>query len=484
MEIPYHKLFNKSVERVILASLIFQPEFVEEFESEIGENDFYFQLHKDVFKAMMYLHHNKKIISIEMIKENLGKKNRFDETEFVYIVSEMPVSKLEYYITELRNRSIKRELIYLAKEIENGIYNQDMESQELLNFVEKSIYAIGHNSNNNFKNNEEIVEITSEYIEKMKNRTNKELVGIDTGFKVLNKMTTGFNPGDLIILAARPSVGKTALALSFVYTALKNDDGVAFFSLEMPVEQLMLRLLSIDSGIELQKIRTGVLEENEYERTYQSLKRFETKPLFVDDDGGININQLRSKLRKLKNKNPKLSFAVIDYLQIMNSVGAKDRQAEISEISRNLKLLARELKIPILALSQLNRSLESRTDKRPIMSDIRESGSIEQDADIILFVYRDDVYRKKAEKEQGEKSIENEPVIVDTELIVAKQRNGPTGTVKLSFHKHLTKFSDYQNTGMITPEEQKPTRISFSIPESRSVNMYNSNIEEFDMPQF
>ena len=168
----------------------------------------------------------------------------------------------------------------------------------------------------------------------------------------------------------------------------------------------------------------------------------------------------------------------------MNSVGAKDRQAEISEISRNLKLLARELKIPILALSQLNRSLESRTDKRPIMSDIRESGSIEQDADIILFVYRDDVYRKKAEKEQGEKSIENEPVIVDTELIIAKQRNGPTGTVKLSFHKHLTKFSDYQNTGMITPEEQKPTRISFSIPESRSVNMYNSNIEEFDMPQF
>ena len=308
MEIPYHKLFNKSVERVILASLIFQPEFVEEFESEIGENDFYFQLHKDVFKAMMYLHHNKKIMSIEMIKENLGKKNRFDETEFVYIVSEMPFSKLEYYITELRNRSIKRELIYLAKEIENGIYNQDMESQELLNFVEKSIYAIGHNSNNNFKNNEEIVEITSEYIEKMKNRTNKELVGIDTGFKVLNKMTTGFNPGDLIILAARPSVGKTALALSFVYTALKNDDGVAFFSLEMPVEQLMLRLLSIDSGIELQKIRTGVLEENEYERTYQSLKRFETKPLFVDDDGGININQLRSKLRKLKNKNPKLSL--------------------------------------------------------------------------------------------------------------------------------------------------------------------------------
>ncbi len=484
MDIPYHKIFNRSIERVILSSLIFQPEFIDEVSSEISEKDFYFEFHQHVYKAIIHIYFSKKIITEEMIKEHLEKQRKFNENEFLNIFTEMAVTKIEHYIAELKNKSIKRELLNLAKEIEHAIFQQDMESDELLNFVEGKVFAIGQNGGGDFKESNEIIEITSSYIDKMRERENKDLIGIDTGFKVLNKMTTGFNAGDLVILAARPSMGKTALALNVVYQAVQNNSGVAFFSLEMPVEQLMLRLLSIDSGIELQKVRTGSLSDNEYSRIHHSLKKFEDKMLFVDDDGGININQLRTKLRKLKSKNPKLSLAVIDYLQIMNSAGSKDRQAEISEISRNLKLLARELKIPILALSQLNRALESRTDKRPIMSDIRESGSIEQDADIILFVYRDDVYRKKAELEKKnvqpnqQQVSEPEQIVVEAELIIAKQRNGPTGTVKLHFHKHLTKFTDYYDGETKNYVIQQPTKINITEP-----FRFDSN-DEYDMPQF
>jgi replicative DNA helicase len=327
----------------------------------------------------------------------------------------------------------------------------------------------------------------------MRSRDNREVIGVDTGFRTLNKMTTGFNNGDLIIVAARPSMGKTAFSLNMVYSALKTDSGVAFFSLEMPVEQLMLRLLSIDSLVELQKLRTGDLTDNEYSRLNQSIKNFSTKKLFIDDDGGLNINQLRTKLRKLKSKNPEISMAVVDYIQIMNSTNSKDRQAEISEISRGLKLLARELKIPIIALSQLNRSLESRNDKRPIMSDIRESGAIEQDADIILFIYRDDVYRLKAEKEKemearnrGEKFVSQEVVKTHeiAEIIIAKQRNGPTGVIKLNFHKSLTQFLEIENVNF-DAEAQQPTRINM-ISDVQNIEPFDnvSDVDEASMPVF
>lgn len=225
------------------------------------------------------------------------------------------------------------------------------------------------------------------------------------------------------------------------------------------------------------KLRTGDLSDYDLGRLNEAIKKFSSYKFFIDDDGGVNINQLRTKLRKLKAKNPEVNLAVVDYIQIMSSSGSKDRQAEVGEISRGLKLLARELKIPIVALSQLNRSLESRNDKRPIMSDIRESGSIEQDADIILFVYRDDVYRLKAEKEKekeaqakGEKyrsQVEEKSEEV-AEIIVGKQRNGPTGVVKLNFLKHQTKFMDFTNDHKAIDEEaQRPTR---------------SNLESVDMP--
>jgi replicative DNA helicase len=263
-------------------------------------------------------------------------------------------------------------------------------------------------------------------------------------------MTTGFGKGDLIIIAARPAMGKTSLVLNMVLKQITLGHGVAFFSLEMPAEQLMLRLLSAHTSIFLQKLRVGDLNDEEWSRLNASLDMMNNAKLFVDDGSGVTINQLRSKLRKLKSKHPEIQMAVIDYLQIMSSAG-RDRQAEVSEISRGLKMLARELEMPIIALSQLNRGVESRNDKRPMLSDIRESGAIEQDADIIMFVYRDDVYlykeekeREKAAKAEGKEFtatyVEKEEE--EAEIIIGKQRNGPTGHVKLLFQKKLTRFVD------------------------------------------
>jgi replicative DNA helicase len=255
----------------------------------------------------------------------------------------------------------------------------------------------------------------------------------------------------LFLLEDMTVTHNTSFILNTVNSLISQGKGVAFFSLEMPAEQLMLRLLSIQTSIPLQKLRVGDMDDNQWSSLNGAIGKMNDAKLFVDDQGSININQLRSKLRKLKNQHPEIEIAVIDYLQIMQGIGSQDRHLQVSEISRGLKMLARELEMPIVALSQLNRGLESRNDKRPMLSDIRESGSIEQDADIILFVYRDDVYLYKEEKER-EKAAKAEgkeftPTYIekeeeDAEIIIGKQRNGPTGHVKLVFQKKLTRFVD------------------------------------------
>jgi len=237
-------------------------------------------------------------------------------------------------------------------------------------------------------------------------------------------MTTGFGKGDLVIIAARPAMGKTSFVLNTVNSLILQGKGVAFFSLEMPAEQLMLRLLSIQTFIPLQKLRVGDMNDDQWSSLNNAINKMHSAKLYVDDQGSLNINQLRSKLRKLKNQHPEIEIAVIDYLQIMQGIGNQDRHLQVSEISRGLKMLARELNMPVVALSQLNRGLEARNDKRPMLSDIRESGSIEQDADVVMLLHREDYYNK------------NEPDFEPTnlaEVIIAKQRNGPTGTVELVF---------------------------------------------------
>ena len=445
-------LYNLAFERSILSSIIFEPSQFDELSTALKVDDFYLPAHQDIFNAMMTLLQKDQPIDEEFIKKELIKIKKFDEQVLLEILSANPISNTKAYVDEIKDKSLKRHLLTLTTEIKRVTVEEELPSAEVVDIVEKKLYEITQdNQTSDFKDAPKMTFDTMEYIKEMKARGNSVLVGVDTGFAELNKMTTGFGKGDLVIIAARPAMGKTSLVLNTVNSLILQGKGVAFFSLEMPAEQLMLRLLSIQTSIPLQKLRVGDMNDDQWSSLNGAIDRMNSAKLFVDDQGSININQLRSKLRKLKNQHPEIEIAVIDYLQIMQGIGNQDRHLQVSEISRGLKMLARELEIPIVALSQLNRGLESRNDKRPMLSDIRESGSIEQDADIILFVYRDDVYLYKEEKER-EKAAKAEgkeftPTYIekeeeDAEIIIGKQRNGPTGHVKLIFQKKLTRFVD------------------------------------------
>ncbi|MBD3825219.1 MAG: replicative DNA helicase, partial [Epsilonproteobacteria bacterium] len=367
----------------------------------LKKDDFYLAAHQEIYGAMLTLFQKEQPLDEEFLKKELLKAKKFDEKAMLEILSTNPIANTKAYVEQLKDKALKRHLLTLTTEIKRVTVEEELESNEVIDIVERKLYEITQNNQtSDFKDSPTMTYDTLEYIKEMKARGNTVLVGVDTGFHELNKMTTGFGKGDLVIVAARPAMGKTSFILNTVNKILQNGKGVAFFSLEMPAEQLMLRLLSIQTSIPLQKLRVGDMNDEEWGRLSDSIERMNNAKLYVDDNGNVNINQVRSKLRKLKNQHPEIEIAVIDYLQIMNGTGTRDRHLEVSEMSRGLKMLARELGIPIVALSQLNRGLESRNDKRPMLSDIRESGSIEQDADIILFVYRDDVYLYKEEKER------------------------------------------------------------------------------------
>ncbi len=445
-------LYNLAFERSILSSIVFEPSQFDDLSVTLKKDDFYLPAHQDIFQAMLTLMQKDQPIDEEFIKKELIKAKKFDEQVILEILSANPIANTRAYVDEIKDKSLKRHLLTLTTEIKRVTVEEELPSAEVVDIVEKKLYEITQdNQTSDFKDSPKMTFDTMEYIKEMKARGNSVLVGVDTGFKELNKMTTGFGKGDLVIIAARPAMGKTSFVLNTVNNLIVQGKGVAFFSLEMPAEQLMLRLLSIQTSIPLQKLRVGDMNDDQWSSLNGAIDRMNDAKLFVDDQGSVNINQLRSKLRKLKNQHPEIEIAVIDYLQIMSGIGNQDRHLQVSEISRGLKMLARELEMPIVALSQLNRGLESRNDKRPMLSDIRESGSIEQDADIILFVYRDDVYlykeekeREKAAKSEGKEftSTYVEKEEEESEIIIGKQRNGPTGHVKLIFQKKLTRFVD------------------------------------------
>ncbi len=450
-------LYNLAFERSVLSSIIFDPAQFDEFEAVLNAEDFYLAAHQEIYRAMLSLSHRDLPIDEEFIKKELSGKQKFDERVLVDILTANPISNTTAYVQEIKDKAIKRHLLTLTTEIKRVTLEENLNGNDVVDLVEKKLYEITQNSQSiDFKDAPKITDDTMAYIEEMRERGDAILVGVDTGYAELNKMTTGFGKGDLVIVAARPAMGKTSFALNMVQNLLEKGKGVAFFSLEMPAEQLMLRLLSVQTSIQLQRLRVGDMNPEEYKRLNDAVDKMRHSKLFVDDHGSVNIHQLRSKLRKLKSRHPEIELAVIDYLQIMNGTGGKDRHLEVSEISRGLKMLARELEIPIVALSQLNRGLESRSDKRPMLSDIRESGSIEQDADIILFVYRNDVYLYKEEKEREKEAIAAGKEFIskyvekeeeEAEIIIGKQRNGPTGHVKLVFQKKFTRFVDKPTFG-------------------------------------
>ena len=478
-------LYNLAFERSILSSIVFEPSQFDDLSVMLKTDDFYLPAHQDIFKAIMSLFQNDLPIDEEFIKKELIKIKKFDEQVLLEILAANPISNTKAYVDEVKDKSLKRHLLTLTTEIKRVTVEEELPSADVVDIVEKKLYEITQdNQTSDFLDSPTMTFSTMEYIKEMKARGNSVLVGVDTGFKELNKMTTGFGKGDLVIVAARPAMGKTSFILNTVNNLITQGKGVAFFSLEMPAEQLMLRLLSIQTSIPLQKLRVGDMSDEQWSQLNGAIDQMNNAKLFVDDTGSVNINQLRSKLRKLKAQHPDIELAVIDYLQIMQGLGNQDRHLQVSDISRGLKMLARELGIPIVALSQLNRGLESRNDKRPMLSDIRESGSIEQDADIILFVYRDDVYLYKEEKER-EKAAKAEgkeftPTYIekeeeDAEIIIGKQRNGPTGHVKLVFQKKLTRFVD-------APTYAQAVETVYENVDTKSATMDVGVADNIDMP--
>ncbi|SMC09001.1 replicative DNA helicase [Nitratiruptor tergarcus] len=445
-------LYNLNIERAVLSSILFDPKIFEEVASVLQPKDFYHPFHQKLFEAMLALANEDQPIDEEFLKEKLELQKSFDEAAFLDILAANPLSNTASYVKEIKEKALKRELVHLTTDIKKVTVEQDLPVADVIDEIQSKLYKITtETSSQDFKSSDEVMYDTLQHLLRMKEKGNSILIGLDTGFHDLNIKTAGFNPGDLIIIAARPSMGKTAFALNLAQAVLDQNKGVVIFSLEMPAEQLMLRMLSAKASIPLQRLRVANLNDIEWNEISRLSDYYEKKKLFIDDEGNLNVHQLRAKLRKLKSQHPEIELAIIDYMQLMSGSGTKDRHLEISEISRSLKLLARELQIPIIALSQLNRSLESRVDKRPMLSDLRESGAIEQDADVILFVYRDDVYKiKEAKQKMKEAQARGELLdikieekrVEEAEIIIGKQRNGPTGVVKLWFHKDYVKFAE------------------------------------------
>jgi replicative DNA helicase len=442
---------NLELERGILSSILFNGEILEVVADILTPEDFYLPFHQKLFKLMLWLDENEYPIDEYQVKHFLEKKKEMEEGHFIEIVTTPPLQSVEKYAKELKELALKRELIRLGRKIPHLIDSPETPLGEAIEEIERKLFQIATSTHQKeFQSAEEVVTKTLHWIKERVRQGGQIVTGLDTGFVELNRMTSGLGAGDLIIIAARPAMGKTSFALNIASNIAHQGKGVAIFSLEMPAEQLMLRMVSATARLPLQDLRRGNLDDEGWGRLTAVADRLSKLPIFIDDDGNITLSTIKSKLRKLKVQHPELSLAIVDYLQLISGQ-KRERHLEIAEISRGLKLLARELQIPIIALSQLNRALESRPNKRPILSDLRESGAIEQDADLIMFIYRDSVYRemeeRKKEQEAKEKGKEYKPQFVnkdpdDVEIIIGKQRNGPIGTINMLFHKKYTLFTD------------------------------------------
>ena len=421
-------------EQSVIGSMIMSKDAIVEASEMITGADFYQQQYGIVFEAMVELHDEGKAVGLVPLQDRLREKElppEISSMEFVRdLLATVPTSaNVKYYAEIVAEKSMLRKLIKTTEEIGNLCYLGKEKTQDILEVTEKKIFDLVQN-----RGSEEFVPIRQvvlnaiEKIEKA-SRTQGSVTGIPTGFIDLDYKMSGFQPSDLILVAARPSMGKTAFVLNIAqYMAFHNDVTTAIFSLEMSKEQLVNRLLALESKVDSQNIRTGNLEDEEWAKLIEGANIIGKSHLIIDDKPGISISELRSKCRKYKMEH-NLGIIFIDYLQLMTGSGrSESRQQEISEISRSLKALARELNVPVVALSQLSRAVEQRPDHRPMLSDLRESGAIEQDADVVMFIYRDDYYNKDSEN----KNI--------AEIIIAKQRNGPIGTVNLVWMPNYTKF--------------------------------------------
>lgn len=431
---------SEAAEQSVLGSLILSDEAVARVEEILKPEDFYHDSHREIFDCILTLSRAGQGIDLITLSEELKRRGLLEKvgglTYLAEVAGSVPsAANAEDYAQIVRNKSVLRALARAANRILGQVYSSEADLPAILAEAERQILEVAQRGTvRGFAELRDVLDRALDHIEFL--YTNRgQTTGIPTGLVDFDAMTSGFHPSELIILAARPSMGKTQLALNIARNAaIEGKKAVAVFSLEMPAEQLALRLLSAESLIDSQRLRTGYLkEEEDWKKLSFALARLSEAPIYIDDTSGLTVNEIRARARLLQQER-QLDLIVIDYLQLMSGSGrrSENRQQEISEISRSLKGIARDLNVPVLALSQLSRAVESRQDKRPMLSDLRESGAIEQDADLVCFIYREDYYPQAGE-EKGDKSN-------IAEIIIAKQRNGPIGKFELLFMKEIGKF--------------------------------------------
>ncbi len=443
LRIPPHSL---EAEASVLGGLLLDNSAWDRVGDMLIDNDFYRYEHRHVFAAIHSLINGSRPADVITVYEHLQSLGKAEEVGGLAYLNSLAqyvpsATNIRRYAEIVRERSILRKLVSASDEIATSAFNpQGREVAKILDEAEQKIFSIGEEGSRmkqGFQRMESLVVELLDRVEEMSQNPN-DITGVPTGFYDFDRMTSGLQPGDLIILAARPSMGKTALAINIAeHVAVNEGLPVAVFSMEMGASQLAIRIVGSIGRIDQGRLRTGKLTPDEWPRLTESIEKLRNVSLHIDETPGLTPSELRANARRLARQCGKLGLIVVDYLQLMSgsSSDGENRATEIGEISRGLKMLAKELQCPVIALSQLNRSVETRTDKRPMMSDLRESGAIEQDADVIMFIYRDDYYNKDS-KDPGV-----------AEVIIGKQRNGPTGTVKLAFLKPITKFESLASGG-------------------------------------
>jgi len=441
--VPPH---NREAEQSVIGAIFLDPQALITASEILLADDFYHNAHKKIFETMLRLSDQGKAIDVVTVTEELSAKKEIEDVGGLSYLLELAnavptAANVAHYAKIVEEKALLRRLIRVATKIVEDGYTREDEVEALLGEAEKKMMEVANRKNaGDFKHVKDVLVETFDNIEQLQSRKG-DVTGIPTGFRDLDNITAGFQRNDLIIVAARPSVGKTAFALNVAQSvAVQARENVAIFSLEMGAEQLVMRMLCAEGNIDAQVLRTGALTTEDWGKLTMAMGSLSNSGIFIDDTPGVRINEIRAKCRRLAQEHG-LGMILIDYLQLIQGSGkpGENRQQEVSEISRSLKGLARELKVPVIALSQLSRGVEQRQDKRPMMSDLRESGSIEQDADIVAFLYRDDYYDKESESKNM------------IEIIIAKQRNGPTGTVTLAFKKEFNKFINVDWSQMPPP---------------------------------
>jgi replicative DNA helicase len=434
---------NIEAEQSVLGAILIENTAIYKAIEIIGIDDFYKEAHKKIYLSMIELSEKNEAIDLVTLTEYLRKRNELDSiggaTYLSLLANTVPTAaNIKYHSKIIYEKALLRNLINTATEIVSYGYENSRDIEELLDYAENAIFRISEKKiRPSFSAIKDIIKDSFETIERLSEKKER-ITGIPTGFYDLDMLTSGFQPSDLIIVAGRPSMGKTALCLCIAqHAGIEKGQPVAIFSLEMAKEQLVIRMLCAEARVDSHKLRSGFLAKSDWPRLTTAAGRLSEAPIFIDDSPGTSVLEMKAKARRLKAEHG-LSLIVVDYLQLMSGRGERrrggpdTREQEISEISRSLKALAKELSVPVIALSQLNRAVESRQDKRPLLSDLRESGAIEQDADVILFIYREEVY-KQTEENKGV-----------AEIIIGKQRNGPVGIVKMAFIDKYTRFENLE----------------------------------------